>query len=76
MNIKSPLLLNTHITTSNNQRAGSVGEFQASDQRSKCSCPNADALHTCKFNVIHGKTYVIRLQVTKGTNECDQTGRP
>ena len=33
IDIKSPLLLNTQITTSNNQRAGSAGEFQASDAR-------------------------------------------
>jgi len=31
IDIKSPLLLNTQITTSNNQMAGSAGEFQASD---------------------------------------------
>ena len=31
IDIKSPLLLNTQITTSTNRRAGGAGEFQASD---------------------------------------------
>lgn len=45
--MNGPLLLDTQITICNNQRAGSVGEFRASDQRSKHSCPSTDALHTC-----------------------------
>ena len=74
--MNGPLLLDTQITICNNQRAESAGKFQASDQRSKRTCPNTDALHTCKFKVIDGKTYVIRLQVKEGTNEHDRTGRP
>ena len=45
--MNGPLLLDTQITICNNQRAGSAREFQVSDQRSKHSCPNTDALHTC-----------------------------
>ena len=43
--MNGPLLLDTQITICNNQRAESAGKFQASDQRSKRTCPNTDALH-------------------------------
>ena len=43
-----------HCKTSNNERLGSVVEFQASDRRSKRSSSKARALRT-KFHVIEGQ---------------------
>ena len=43
-----------HCKTSNNERLGSVVEFQASDRRSKRSCSKARVLRT-KFHVTEGQ---------------------
>ena len=45
--------------TSNNQRLRSVGEFQASDPRSKRPCWNAGVLR--KFRVIEGQNAFVQI---------------